>query len=224
MTNHIGDFTATAETGSISSNYINTCVNEGIFIASTGRCVVSNNVIRNTTKDGIFIGANSHNCVVSANTISETVNTTARAIVVGSNNTTVIGNNCLIDSALGASNIPQIGYSGTGGIIDSNVFSTASNANLAIRIYSGGSARIGQSNAYGTGITTELVNNGTEIGYFATTIGTSNTAIAHGLNYIPNNISITPFADASVWISSATTSTNINLTASVSVLCQIRVW
>ena len=224
LTNHIGDFTATAETGSISSNYINTCVNEGIFIASTGRCVVSNNVIRNTTKDGIFIGANSHNCVVSANTISETVNTTARAIVVGSNNTTVIGNNCLIDSALGASNIPQIGYSGTGGIIDSNVFSTASNANLAIRIYSGGSARIGQSNAYGTGITTELVNNGTEIGYFATTIGTSNTAIAHGLNYIPNNISITPFADARVWISSATTSTNINLTASVSVLCQIRVW
>ena len=224
LTNHIGDFTATAETGSISSNYINTCVNEGISIASTGRCVVSNNVIRNTTKDGIFVGVNSHNCVVSANTISETVNTTARAIIVGSNNTTVIGNNCLIDSALGASNIPQIGYSGTGGIIDSNVFSTASNANLAIRIYSGGSARIGQSNAYGTGITTELVNNGTEIGYFATTIGTSNTVIAHGLNYIPNNISITPFADARVWISSATTSTNINLTASVSVLCQIRVW
>ena len=224
LTNHIGDFTATAETGSISSNYINTCVNEGISIASTGRCSVSNNVIRNTTKDGIFIGANSHNCVVSANTISETVNTTARAIIVGSNNTTVIGNNCLIDSALGSSNIPQIGYSGTGGIIDSNVFSTASNANLAIRIYSGCSARIGQSNAYGTGITTELVNNGTEIGCFATTIGTSNTVIAHGLNYIPNNISITPFADARVWISSATTSTNINLTASVSVLCQIRVW
>jgi len=69
-----------------------------------------------------------------------------------------------------------------------------------------------------------LVNNGTEIGLLLPTVGTSTTAIAHGLGYIPNNISITPFADARVWISASADATNINLTASASVLCQVRVW
>lgn len=223
LTNHIGDFTTTKEYGSICGLVIDTTVYEGINIGA-GRVVINGNTIRNTTIDGIFLGTSASNSTISNNTIHETVNTTARAIICAANYCAITGNVCGIDTALGASNVPQIGYSGLFGTIDGNSFSTTSAATLAIRIYSGGSARIGTSNSYGLGMTTELVNNGTEIGILTPTVGTSNTAIAHGLGYIPNNISITPFADARVWISLSADATNINLTASASVLCQVRVW
>jgi len=223
LTNHIGDFVATKEYGSIVGNTIDTTVYEGIA-ASVGRVVISGNTIRNTTKDGILLNAGASNSSVIGNTIHDTVNTNARAINCGANHCSIIGNVCGIDNALGSSNVPQIGYSGLFGTIDGNSFSTNGTATLAIRIDSGGSAKIGQSNVFGTGITTESVITGTELGVLIATVGVTNTVIAHGLGYIPNNISITPFADARVWISASATTTNINLTASASVLCQIRVW
>jgi len=223
LTNHIGDFTATKEYGSISGLVIDTTVYEGIYITA-GRVVINGNTIRNTTKDGILLGTSASNSTISNNSIHNTVNTTARAIICAANYCTIQGNVCGIDTALGGSNVPQIGYSGLFGTIDGNSFTTTGTANLAIRIYSGGSARIGLNNSYGLGMTTELVNNGTEIGLLTPTVGVTNTVIAHGLGYIPNNISITPFADARVWISAGADATNINLTASASVLCQVRVW
>jgi hypothetical protein len=73
----------------------------------------------------------------------------------------------------------------------------------------------------GTGITTRLQNNGFLIGQFTYTVGTSSTAIPHGMDYAPNSVTVMPQADARVWQSAASTATYIYLQASVSVSCDI---
>jgi hypothetical protein len=55
------------------------------------------------------------------------------------------------------------------------------------------------------------------------TIGTSQTAVAHGLGYVPTEVSVLPRADARVWRSAAADATNVYLTASASVSCDIMV-
>jgi hypothetical protein len=55
------------------------------------------------------------------------------------------------------------------------------------------------------------------------TIGITETTVAHGLGYTPTEISIVPRADARVWRSNAPDATNLYLTASASVSCDITV-
>lgn len=55
------------------------------------------------------------------------------------------------------------------------------------------------------------------------TVGVTQTTVAHGLAYTPTEISIVPRADARVWRSAAPDATNLYLTASVSVACDISV-
>lgn len=55
------------------------------------------------------------------------------------------------------------------------------------------------------------------------TIGTTQTAVAHGLGYVPTSVGITPAASATVWQSQAADTTSVYLTAIASVSCQINV-
>jgi hypothetical protein len=54
-------------------------------------------------------------------------------------------------------------------------------------------------------------------------IGTTSTAIAHGMRGIPRFIHVTPQADARVWRSAVSDSVRIYLQASAAVTCDIEV-
>jgi hypothetical protein len=54
-------------------------------------------------------------------------------------------------------------------------------------------------------------------------VGTTQTAIAHGLGYTPSKVIILPRTNAVIWQSAVPDSTNIYLTASVAATCDIYV-
>lgn len=55
------------------------------------------------------------------------------------------------------------------------------------------------------------------------TIGVVQTAVAHGLGYVPTTVAVQPAADARVWESAVADATNVYLTASASASCKINV-
>jgi parallel beta-helix repeat protein len=159
LVNKVGDFAVTVA-GTIAGNFVRSPRFHGINVGA-GDVTVTGNRVRDVTDvayTGIFMAAAARGSI-SGNTVSDCADV---GISVGASNVSVEGNTTL-RCGRGGFSTPHIGISGTNCSVVGNAMSddrTTAVGTLAIRIFSGGSAIVGE-NAFGTGITDFVTVSGT---------------------------------------------------------------
>lgn len=201
----------TAANGSVTGCTVENTTNAtGIYTA--GKCAVTGNNLRNAGRSGTSVAqiTAGGETIVSGNTFENADGSSALAIrVLGSGKSVVGANN------YDAATTQQV-------LVDANATLKRGSALLKMQ-FAGVPANTGN---FETGIqaidTNNVVYARESSGWkrqtprlIATTVGTTQTTIAHGLGYKPTEIGILVKSNANVWQSAEADTTNIYLTSSV---------
>jgi len=166
---------------------------------------------------GIQLAVNVAYSTVTGNTVS---GCKTSGIWIDANDVVVNGN-CCVNNGQGQSSNAGIFSDGDNVIISSNrCFDNQGTKTQAfgIRVYSGHnvhlSANLVEENLT-TGLSVGTPTNLNSVPYrkFAATVGATQTAVAHGLPYIPISVTVTMTGAGAVWRSAASDVTNVYLTA-----------
>ena len=201
-----------------------------------------NSVSGSLLTTGIYGGANVRGMTVSGNAVADIGGGTGIQLAVNVAYSTVTGNtvsgcktsgiwidandvvvngNCCVNNGQGQSSNAGIFSDGDNVIISSNrCFDNQGTKTQAfgIRVYSGHNVHLSANLVEGnltTGLSVGTPTNLNSVPYrkFAATVGATQTAVAHGLPYIPISVTVTMTGAGAVWRSAASDVTNVYLTA-----------